>query len=155
MIQALQDCDLTPARGLWFLTRGALALERDYGRQAAGQLAGSALWGFGKAIAREAGYLQPRMIDLDPDPAASDPDLVNELMFPDSEAHIAWRSGSRLAARLVSSAHSCPRLTLPEHRDWRLVPTTGEGLEGLRAEPAELPGHWKAGKSGWRWKPPA
>ena len=137
LVQALQDCDLTPARGLWFLTRGALALERDYGRQAAGQLAGSTLWGFGKAVAREAGHLQPRMIDLDPDPTAPAADLVSELMFPDSETHIAWRSGSRLTARLVRSAESRPRLALPEHRDWRLVPTAGEGLEGLRADPAE------------------
>ena len=40
------------------------------------------------------------MIDLDP--AAEIPDtLVNELMFPDAENHIAHRAGRRLAARLV------------------------------------------------------
>ena len=136
LVQALQDCDMTPARGMWFITRGAQALERDYGRKVAANLSGSLLWGFGKAVAREAGYLQARMIDLDPDPD-QDPsaeDLVNELMFPDRENHIAWRSGARLAARLVRTGENRPRITLPGDRNWRLVPTAGQGLEGLHPE---------------------
>ena len=136
MVQALQDCDMTPARGVWFITRGAQALERDYAREAVGQLAGSLLWGFGKAVAREAGYLQPRMIDLDPVSETDARDLINELMFPDQETHIAWRGGSRLAARLVSGSDGRRRITLPEDANWRLVTTAGEGLEGLHAEPA-------------------
>ncbi len=136
LVQALQDCDLTPARGLWFITRGAQALERDYKRETAASLAGSLLWGFGKAVAREAGYLRPRMIDLDPDPSQPAEGLVNELMFPDLETHIAWRSGARLAARLVRSADSRPRIQLPHDTNWRLETTPGEGLEGLHAEPA-------------------
>ena len=136
LVQALQDCDMTPARGVWLVTRGAQALERDYARQAVDQLAGSLLWGFGKALAREAGHLQPRMIDLDPDGGTSVEDLVNELMFPDQETHIAWRGGNRLAARLVSSGDSRRRIVLPDDANWRLVTTAGEGLEGLHAEPA-------------------
>ena len=136
LVQALQDCDMTPARGVWFITRGAQSLERDYGRKVAADLAGSLLWGFGKAVAREAGYLQARMIDLDPDLDPSPEDLVNELMFPDQETHIAWRSGNRLAARLVRTGANRPRITLPEDRNWRLVPTAGQGLEGLHAGPA-------------------
>ena len=136
LVQALQDCDLTPVKGLWFITRGAQALEQDYQREVVGQLAGSALWGFGKAVAREAGYLQPRMIDLDPELPTPAENLVNELMFPDRETHIAWRMGSRRAARLVRSGESRPRIALPEDTNWRLVSTAGEGLEGLHAEPA-------------------
>ena len=136
LVQALQDCDLSPARGLWFITRGAQALERDYKQETVGNLAGSLLWGFGKTIAREAGYLQPRMIDLDPDPIQPLEDLINELMFPDRETHVAWRSGSRLAARLVRSHDGRPRIKLPDDTNWRLVSTSGEGLEGLHAEPA-------------------
>ena len=55
LTQAVQDADLTPANGLWFITRGAQALERDYMRVSVGELAGAALWGFGKAIARGIG----------------------------------------------------------------------------------------------------
>ena len=136
LVQALQDCDLTPAKGLWFITRGAQALERDYKQETTGNLAGSLLWGFGKAVAREAGYLQPRMIDLDPDPSGKVERLVSELMFPDRETHIAYRSGARLAARLVRSGEGRPRIALPDDTNWRLVSTPGEGLAGLHAEPA-------------------
>ena len=62
LTQAVADSDATPARGVWFVTRGAQVLERERG----GELAGATLWGFGKAVAREAAHLQPRMIDLDP-----------------------------------------------------------------------------------------
>ncbi len=91
--QALKVLMSSITEGVWFLTRGAQALERDYGQKVAANLSGSLLWGFGKAVAREAGYLQARMIDLDPDPGQgqSAEDLVNELMFPDREDHIAWR----------------------------------------------------------------
>ena len=136
LVQALQESGLTPAKGLWFLTEGAQALERDYMQKGVGELAGATLWGFGKAIAREAGYFQPRMIDLDPDTPTQVDVLVNELMFPDEENHIAYRSGERMAARLIEMSDGRTRLALPEGPDWRLVPTTGEGLEGLHAEPA-------------------
>ena len=135
-MQALQDAGLTPAKGLWFLTEGAQALERDYMRKGVGELAGSTLWGFGKAIAREAGYLQPRMIDLDPDAPPQADDLFNEVMYPDAETHIAYRSGRRLGARLLKEGDGRTRIGLPDDPDWRLVPTAGEGLEGLHAEPA-------------------
>ena len=136
LAQAIQDADLTPAKGLWFLTRGAQALERDYLRDAVGELDGAALWGFGKALAREVGHLQPRMIDLDPAMAIEPAALVNELMFPDAETHIAHRSGSRLAARLVRAGQGQPWLSLPRDREWRIVPNPGEGLAGLHTEPA-------------------
>ena len=139
LVQALQDSGLTPAKGLWFLTEGAQALERDYMRKGVGQLAGATLWGFGKAIAREAGYLQARMIDLDPDASPQPDDLFNEVMYPDAETHIAYRSGRRLGARLVRKGDGRSRIDLPEGPDWRLVPTAGEGLEGLHAEPAIQP----------------
>ncbi len=136
LVQALQDSGLTPAKGLWFLTEGAQALERDYMLKGVGELAGATLWGFGKAIAREAGYLQPRMIDLDPDASPQADDLFNEVMYPDAETHIAHRSGRRLGARLLKEGDGRTRIGLPDDPDWRLVPTAGEGLEGLHAEPA-------------------
>ena len=137
MVQALQDADITPELGVWYLTHGAQALDRDYMRESVAELSGATLWGFGKAVAREAGYLQPRMIDIDPDATGPIDTLVDALMFPDKETHVAYRSGSRFAARLVKGGEGRGRIDVPDDRYWRLAPTTGEGLEGLHAEPSE------------------
>ena len=109
LTQAVADADLTPAKGMWFLTRGAQVLEREN----AGELAGATLWGFGKAVVREAPHLQARMLDLDPAPLAPEPDLPNELLYPDAENHIAYRRGARRVARLVRAGDEVERLTLP------------------------------------------
>ena len=118
LVQGVADSDAIPAKGVWLITRGAQVLERERG----GELAGATLWGFGKAVAREAAHLQPRMIDLDPGQTASTPDLVKELMDPDSENHIAYRRGRRQVARLVRASAGPQRLTLPEEPDWVLAP---------------------------------
>ena len=118
LVQAVADADLIPEKGVWFITRGAQILERE----AQGALAGATLWGFGKAVAREAAHLQPRMIDLDPTPMAPAPDLADELMYPDPENHIAWRQGSRQAARLVRADEGPERLQLPAESAWVLAP---------------------------------
>ena len=127
LVQGLTDADATPAKGVWFITRGGQVLEREQG----GQLTGAMLWGFGKVVAREAPHLQPRMIDLDPANAVPLSDLVNELMYPDSETHIAYRLGLRQAARLVRTGADTERLTLPEGARWFLEPDAGGALEGL------------------------
>ncbi|MCY3714473.1 MAG: SDR family NAD(P)-dependent oxidoreductase [Gemmatimonadetes bacterium] len=118
LVQGLIDTDSTPARGVWFITRGSQVLERELG----GELAGAALWGFGKGVAREAPHLQPRMLDLDPAELAPDPDLVNELMYPDEENHIVYRREGRLVARLVRMGDSTGRLDFPEDQEWVLAP---------------------------------
>ncbi|MDE0393207.1 MAG: SDR family NAD(P)-dependent oxidoreductase [Gammaproteobacteria bacterium] len=118
LVQGLADSDLIPAKGVWFITRGAQVLEREN----LGQLAGATLWGFGKAVAREAPQLQPRMIDMDPAPIASAAGLLDELLCPDSEDHIAYRSGRRQAARLVRAGSGPERLELPEESAWALAP---------------------------------
>ena len=134
LVQAIQDSGITPAHGIWFLTKGAQALEQDYMRNAVEDLAGTTLWGFGKAVSREAPYLQPKMIDLDPVLPLPSDRLVDELLYPDEESHVAYRSGRRLAARLVRSGKGRSRLSVPEEGGWRLFPTSGEGLEGLHPE---------------------
>ena len=118
MVQGVADSGVTPQKGLWFLTRGAQVLERERN----GELAGAVLWGFGKVVALEAAHLQPRMIDLDPGAAAPLADLVNELLYPDQENHIAYRLGRRRTARLARPADAGARLALPEHSDWVLAP---------------------------------
>ncbi len=59
MVQGILDAGTLPNLGTWFVTRGAQALERDYMRDSVAELAGASLWGFGKAVAREAGNLHP------------------------------------------------------------------------------------------------
>ncbi len=118
LIQGVSDSDRTPELGVWFLTRGAQVLERERG----GSIAGAVLWGFGKAVDREAAHLSPRMIDLDPTSMAPAPDLANELLYPDHENHIAYRLGRRQVARLVRAGDGQERLDLPEQAEWVLAP---------------------------------
>ena len=122
MVQGLADADATPAKGLWFVTRGAQVLERER----TGCLAGALQWGFGKVVGREMPHLKARLIDLDPADAAPAPDLLVELMHPDAETHIAYRRGARQVARLVRLSSEQPRLKLPEDPDW----VVGVGEDG-------------------------
>ena len=139
LTQAVADTDLTPARGVWFVTCGAQVLERERG----GQLAGATLWGFGKVVAREAFYLQPRMVDLDPEVPAALADLAGELLYPDPETHVVHRGGRRRAARLVRAGAETRRLALPEGLDWVVGVGASGALESLpverpRLEPREV-----------------
>ena len=118
LVQGVYDSDVIPEKGVWFITRGAQVLERERGSE----LAGAVLWGMGKVVALEASQLQPRMIDLDPGATGQPADLVNELLYPDSENHIAYRSGSRKAARLVRPDAEGERLALPDDSHWVLAP---------------------------------
>ncbi len=131
LVQGVSDSDRTPEKGVWFLTRGAQVLEREHG----GSLAGAVLWGFGKAVDREAAHLRPRMIDLDPASRAPAPDLVNEMLYPDSESHIAFRRGRRQAARLVRAGDGRGRLVLPEQADWVLAPDQGGTFDRPSVQP--------------------
>ncbi len=118
MVQGVLESDAVPDKGVWFITSGGQILEREQ----RGELAGSVLWGVGKVVNLEAAHLQPRMIDLDP--AADGPysDLLNELLYPDEENHIAYRQGRRRTARLVRPAAAGERLDFPEGSDWVLAP---------------------------------
>ena len=135
LTQAVADAGLVPEKGIWFVTRGAQVLERETG----GELAGATLWGFGKAVAREAPQLQPRMLDLDPAPLAPAPDLPNELLYPDEENHIAYRRGARQVARLVRAGAETERLTLPEDPEWALAPDPEGVFEKPYVRPLPAP----------------
>ena len=132
-VQGIADADAVPEKGLWFVTRGAQVLERER----TGQLAGAPLWGLGKVVAREAPQLQSRMLDLDPEAAEPQAVLVNELLFPDSENHVAHRQGRRQAARLIRTGPGMGRLALPEDAGWVLAPDEGGAIETLRVQPVE------------------
>ena len=133
LVQAVSDSDVIPEKGIWFVTRGAQVIERERG----GELAGAVLWGLGKVVALEAPHLQPRMIDLDPAGTGALSDLVNELLHPDEENHIAYRLGRRLGARLVRPEDAASRLALPEDSEWVLAPDSAGVFE--RPEVKQLP----------------
>ena len=131
LAQGVADADAVPEKGLWFVTRGAQVLERER----AGELAGAALWGLGRVVAREVPQLQSRMLDLDPEAAKPQAVLADELLFPDSENHIAHRQGRRQVARLVRKGSGAERLALPEEAGWVLAPDEGGAIETLRVQP--------------------
>ena len=128
LVQAISDADSMPAKGVWFITRGGQVLEHEH----FGQLSGAMLWGFGKVVSQEAPHLQPRMIDLDPGTTAPVESLVNELMYPDAETHLAYRLGLRQAARLVRAGSGSERMTMPDDSRWFLEPDASGALEGLQ-----------------------
>ena len=131
LVQGMADADVIPEQGVWFVTRGAQILERER----AGELAGAILWGMGKVVALEAAHLRPRMIDLDPGSTGLPSDLVNDLLYPDRENHIAYRLGRRLAARLVRPDAAVDRLALPEDSSWVLVPNRGGVFDKPEVKP--------------------
>ena len=131
LVQAIADADIVPEKGLWFVTRGAQVLERE----PTGQLAGAALWGFGRVLVREAPQLQARMIDLDPALAGPQTLPEDEFLFPDSESHIAYRRGQRQVARLVRFNAGVQRLALPEEAPWVLAPDEGGAIDALQVQP--------------------
>ena len=131
LLQGLTDADAAPSHGVWFVTRGAQVLERE--RE--GELAGAILWGFGKSLARETPHLQPRMIDTDPLGPPPAGGLVDELLHPDSENHIAYRGCTRWAARLVRYGAATPRIALPEGSEWQIAYDPGGDFGKLHAEP--------------------
>ena len=141
LVQGIVDAGATPTEGVWFITRGAQVLERDFIRKESGELAGATLWGLGKVMFREAAHLQPRLIDMEPTSGETATTcLVDELMFPDPETHVAYRGGSRHAARLVRGGAGDARLALPEGAEWVIGPDDPEaGLATLRAKPRRRP----------------
>ncbi len=134
LVQGIADADAVPEKGLWFVTRGAQVLERER----TGQLAGAALWGLGRVVLREAPQMQARMLDLDPEAAEPGAAIANELLFPDSENHIAHRRERRQAARLVRTGAGAARLALPEEADWVLAPDEGGAIETLQVQPLAM-----------------
>ena len=131
LTQGLLDANLIPSQGTNFITRGAQVLEHER----RGELAGAALWGLGKTIDDEAAHLRPRLIDLDPRDTGLPSYLVSELLFPDVENHIAYRTGNRKVARLVRLDANKQRLVLPQNSNWMLMPDPNVTIEGLRVDP--------------------
>ena len=84
LVQGLLDADAAPEKGVWFVTRGAQTLDHE----PLGEPSGAMLWGFGKVVAREAGHLHARMLDLEAGARLPVGALADELLYPDArDAH--------------------------------------------------------------------
>ncbi len=135
LAQGLDDAGVSPGSGVWLVTRGGQVV----GGESGDGLAGSALWGFGRAAARELAALGVRLVDLDPSEADPLAHLVGELLAPDGEAEVVYREGRRRRARLVRSGG---RTELPSGGGWRLARDPGGSLAavGVEAAPVGSPG---------------
>ena len=126
LAQGLLDAGIAPRSGLWFVTRGG----QVFPEQVPGEIAGAALWGFGRTVANELGGVPVRLVDLDPETASDTGVLAQELLQPGEETEVVWRGGRRKAPRLVrwrSPAARAPRRLV---RGDRTVLLTG-GLGGI------------------------
>lgn len=115
LTQELMGAGVRPTNGTWFVTRGAQVLECEQ----TGMISGSALWGFGKVAGLESSFLGARMVDLDPD-SDSFENLVDELLTPSEEDHLAFRRNTRYVARLVKATDNATRIQIPEDPAWIL-----------------------------------
>lgn len=135
LVQGVIDSRLVPTEGIWLVTQGGQVLQQDMLDGKSGELAGAGLWGFGKVASLESPHLQPRMIDLDPREARS-ADLVDELLYPGSETHIAYRGTERYVARLERGDIRERRLVVPENSKWWIGPDDHKsGLAAIQIKP--------------------
>ncbi len=112
------------ARRVWWLTRGAVSIERSEagggdpdglaggagGRAPRGidlreqpRVAAATLWGIGRTLPLEHPELDVSLVDLPPGPEAQGAAVdaaLGELAIDDAEREVAWRGGRRHAARL-------------------------------------------------------
>ena len=116
LVQGLYDAGMTPAGGVWLVTRGGQVV----GEGSGGEPAGSVLWGFGRTVMQELSGLGVRLVDLEPGAPDSYALLVKELLAPDRETQVAYRGDRRLVARLVRSGG-------------RVETTAGDRLRGDRS----------------------
>ena len=124
LAQGLQDANAAAGSGLWFVTRGGQVL----GEEPPGQVAGAALWGFGRTVSLELGGVPVRLLDLDP-ASASPAALARELLDPSGEPEVALRGGRRRVPRLVR-VRAPAGTPLPAVREDRTYLVTG-GLGGI------------------------
>ncbi|MET8700120.1 acyltransferase domain-containing protein [Kitasatospora sp. NPDC004723] len=128
-----------PAPQLWVVTRGGV------GTDGAAMTASHApAWGLGRAVGLEHPEIWGGLVDLDP--AGADPEreaaaIAAELLAPDGEDQVAYRSGLRKAARLrrVENLPVAPSPTAVGPDGSYLI-TGGRGILGLRVA------RWLAGR---------
>jgi acyl transferase domain-containing protein/acyl carrier protein len=85
------------AGGLWFVTRGAVSVERPE-RPSPAQ---AALWGLVRTVRLEQPLPASVLVDLDPAAEGSCDEILAELCSVGPEEHVAYRGRARFALRLV------------------------------------------------------
>ena len=105
----------------------------------------SALWGMGRVAAMECAELKPRLIDLDPtsEPTVAAKDLVCELEIDEDETQVAYRDGSRFAARLERVDEEAEQISVgdgssidvPADTPYQLRISAAGSFDGLRFVP--------------------
>ena len=163
LVQGIADADAVPAKGVWLVTRGGQVVEKERGGQLVGAtlwgigkvMAREAVHLQPRMIDLEPGRPgEPgRLGELGEPGEPGEPAgpgaggaggrghdaplaaLVDELMYPDAETHIAYRFGRRQAARLVRDGDGAGRLAPPDDAGWLLEPDAGGSLEHMRVGP--------------------
>ena len=127
LIQALTRTDATASGRLWIVTSGAQPVEGEGPRDPAG----AALWGLGRAAALEASEAWGGLVDLDADaaPAEAAALALEEIRAADHDDQVAFRTGRRLAPRLVRLKPE--GTTVPLRPDGAYLITGGLGGLGL------------------------
>jgi surfactin synthase thioesterase subunit/NADPH:quinone reductase-like Zn-dependent oxidoreductase/aryl carrier-like protein len=98
LVQELAARHGGPATRLCIATRGAVSLQKD----ASVDASAASLWGLARVVSLEHAELRPLRIDLDTMAANGEEveALLAELHHPDREDQVAYRGGTRYAARL-------------------------------------------------------
>jgi myxalamid-type polyketide synthase MxaE and MxaD len=129
LVQALARGEGSRPR-LFLVTRGAQAV--GDGTVAVTQ---AALWGLGRVVAHEHPELRCRLVDLPPEGAAADAELLlREVLCDDEESQVAYRGGGRRAARWVrgrTDATAQTQRRIPVRADGSYLITGGLGGLGL------------------------
>jgi acyl transferase domain-containing protein/phospholipid N-methyltransferase/acyl carrier protein len=98
LVQTLARATRSEQPRLWLITRGAQAVGAGTSPILPAQ---APVWGLGRVIGNEQPHLRCTLLDLDPDAADPGATLLEEISADDVEQEIAWRDGSRYAARLI------------------------------------------------------
>lgn len=130
LAQALAGEDRSAER-LWFLTRGAVAVESD---PAAVHAPSAALWGMGRTLANEQPNMQCSLLDLDPIAPTDTARLAAFLLQAGDENQVAWRGDRSYVARLERFTPGAT--TLPD-RPYQLRITERGAIENLSLDTAE------------------
>lgn len=132
LVKALVQTNNDVAPRLWLVTRGAQPIGKE-------QLtvAQSTLWGFGKTVALEHPELRPTRLDLDPSGQNDIQQLFDEMHLADAEDQIAFRSGTRYAARLGYSESDSQAVSNLPKEPWRVEIGQKGILDSLRFASAD------------------
>ena len=134
LVQALARDGVIDRTKLWLFTRGARGVDRTQERLFAPQ---ATVWGLARTIALEHPEMPCVCIDLDPAPGGDDLLSVMDALETSGEGQIAYRRGSRYAARLRRAAPGTvkARRDASSHTPQQLVLEKPGTLDGLARKP--------------------